>query len=363
MFGFLKKLFKRFKRKKIVRKVLEEGEIANLPKEVELGRGYDKGQIAKRDVQIAKLKEQMKAPEVNISEKLYKQQQALFWNQFQRAFSLRRFFYYNMFKRKKFKVLSHNFKKDFGLFHDLIILKDGRWALVVDNGGEIKPLFTAPTMKEMFRNFGGLSDLAGRGVFVVNLDEKGRYVPNVLEQDVPRVMVDAKGKIALNRQSRKPFIEQLTDAQAEIDEQQNYIETAEDTIREQTGEINRQKLMGKFNKSRATSTEAELTENVKAVENIMKGYRDITKENIQLGLGKSIDHERAEMLENVRNDIIKKMEDTFTKTGVEVAESKYEDIADWVLNLVLPALGERRLMPEKVSVPEEKSKLERRYEK
>lgn len=324
------------KKKVLVGRILKDEEISQLPKEVEYERGYKEGQITALEEDVKELKRGLSPKDLNLAEYLTKQREHLYLNQFKNSLSLKSVFAVAglpQFKKKGIKVLSFNMKKNFGELDDILIRPDGRISVVTKNGKRKSPLITGHDVHKIFTNFRGLLNSANEGIVQVNLDEKQNYVPNVYDEEIPELVQDGNGRIHIARVNTESFMKQLIDKEGHINELYGMLSAYEREIHKLTSNKNLFKVIAKFNEGRATTSEAELAKAISGISEINKNFTDLSKENAVKGHSEWIANKKIGTLEEIQENIIKKMNEVFGKPETDIAREQYKRIAEDILDL------------------------------
>lgn len=320
------------KKKVLVGKILKDEDISQLDKEIEYERGYKEGQISALEEEVKELKSVVTPKNLNVAEYLQKQRKSMYYKQFQNSLSMKRMFGMALGK-KPIKVLSFNSKKDFGVFNDILIRPDGRFAIVVDNGKKKEPVMVGKDVKHLFTNYGGLSNTIGLGYVNINLDEEGRFAENVLETEVPEIVIDANGSLNIGQVNKDGFMKQLIDKEEHINELYNLLSMYEKEIQKLTSNKHLMKVVARYNQGRATTAETEFAKAFSDVMEIHKNFKDVTKDLTIKGYEQHMAQQKINKLEDMQEAIIEKMSQYLGKPETDIAREQYMNMADDVLSI------------------------------
>lgn len=328
---FVRRILK-IKKKVLVDKILSETEIESLDKEIEYERGYKEAQLAMKDLEIEQLKKKLKPDsDLDIKKFLDKQQKSAYNSQFTNALSVKKFFTLN--SRKAHKLLSYDAQRRFGDFEDMLITTDGRIALTVKTKNSKEILIVGKTIKDIFCEFKGLSNVAPLGFLKVNLDSKRNYVENVLDREIPEVVIDGNGKVHISQINTKSFMEQLIEKEGTINELVQYISTIESALQNVSGSHNLAKIQSKYNKERAEVAETETLSMFKGVKEIIRSYNNMVKEITSKAVAQGISEDEIAQLEEIKDETLQKLRDKEGKEAVDIVEESYRRISDFLATL------------------------------
>lgn len=312
-------------------------------KALEQQRGYAKGEEASQTVK-AKQYENLVARKktVNISKAANEKSKEIGNRAFKGGFSFQKLFLTTTKSKKKdIKVYSYNMKRYFGIFHDFGILNDGRVVLYIKTNNQVVPLLTGRTVKDLFRNFSGLTHSAAKGLFLVNLDEDGNFVENIEEHDVPDVIVDAKGNISITRLDEEAFIRRLGEKERLVNKLVESHRALEKVIAMQSTQGTIKDLGEELATNRANTLDAKLRKQLQSISGIIKSYDELQKESILSASSQKIAEERLDNLEAVRDKLFAKVEKWFPQEDKEIAKDEIKETVEWLMSEL------KRLNPDK----------------
>ena len=324
--------------KLLITKITSPEEIRNYPKVWERTKQNLMGQLTAEKLKNKQLIDQKKKAKPKVADILAKQQRAIELAPYVGGFSWKKMFTL-LNQGKKFKVVSYNFIKNFGYLNDVATLRDGRWALFVENeipGGFkvkpkkiIKPILTGATTKDLFTNFRGLINSVNNGYFIVNLDENGRPFENKLEKDVPRIIADANGKHHISQNNYAPFIEQLMEIDDVITDQDAIIRTYEETLNEMHLNKNIEQTQTRYHKNRADTSEKEMVGAIDEANQMNNRFRDLEKNHAISENEREIDQKRNKHMENTIDAVLLKLSSNLSKTEFQKVKGMFMDIISW----------------------------------
>lgn len=322
------------KKKVLIGKVLKDEDISHLDKEVEYERGYKEGMITALEEDVKDLQKSVTPKDLNVAEYLTKQRKSMYYNGFKNSLSMKKMFGFALGKKKGIKVMSYNSKKMFGDFDDILVRQDGRFAIVVSNGnGKKEPVMVGKDIKHIFTNYSGLSNTVPLGILNLNLDEEGRYVENVLEKEIPEIVMDAHGAFHIAEVNREGFMKQLIDKESQISELYNMLSMYEKEIHKLTSNKHLMRIISKFNESRASTAEVELAKAVTGVMEINKNFSDVTKDLALKGYSQHLSEGKIGKLEVMQEAVITKMEEILGKDATDVAREQYIKMANDIIDI------------------------------
>ena len=289
------------KKKVLVGKVMKGEDIDQLSKDLEYERGYKEGQIGaleeeKKDLQMS-LGKVTADNDIKIAEYLQKQKKSMYYKQFQNSLSMKKMFAGISYLKKPIKVTSYNSKRMFGELDDILIRPDGRFVIVARNGHGKEPIMVGPTVRELFRNYEGLSNNIALGFLQFNLDEDRRFVRNEEDAEVPEVVIDGQGKINISRVNKEKYLKQLIDKESDINELYGVIGMYEEEIQKLTSNKHLLKLISKHNEHRASIAETELVKSLKSINEVHSAYSELTKELAQNGNNEFLNEKKILQME------------------------------------------------------------------
>jgi len=330
-FKNVKEKIKRFFRRLIKLQVvtITQRDLGSINKAIEKDRGFARGELLREKALRQKLEQLIKKQrEINVNKQLYEQARKLFTRQYQGSLSWRRLI--NIAKRKKIYVTSYNFKRVFGRFYDILTLKDGRIAITtITKKGKIRPVITGRSMKDMLKYYGGLVYSAGMGFLVVNLDEHGRYVPNLEASEVPNVVIDSNGKINYLDYNTDEFITLLAEKQATISELISQMESLQQALYLENLKRRISEMKYNLERGKLTSILGGLSQSLQETKDIMTHFRQISEEASANEHARKILESEVKALEEKRDEILKKQAEKFPKTAIEVAKDEFKENVEW----------------------------------
>lgn len=360
-------LFVRFKKTKEY--VMTEEDVERLSEAIEKDRAMKEAKIALLERKIRKEEEKEKAEEDKnlINKSLQKKRKAIIRKQRMSPFDWGRFFkIYNKSKKKwKFRVLSYDLKRDFGYFDTLVTLKNGLIGLsVIDREKKRNIIISGRTIKDILYNFKGLGDMAEKGVFMVNLNENGEFVNNILEEEIPELIVDKEGKYIHSKVRTQPLMDIVIEKDKKIIEQQEDIDTREETIGKLISERSMATLTEELNRKRAETSDTNFINTLRDTKQFITRWDEITKELVKSGTSQGISEDKAVAFENTKNEMLKKIEEEMTKTSNQRAIDAYNEIAKKLVRLSWRVPTKEKETEEKEMIEprvEEEKPLQKRY--
>ena len=319
------------KKKVLVGKVMKDEEISKLDKEIEYERGYKEGQISALEEDVKELKKSLTPKDLNLAEYLSKQRKSLYYKQFQNSLSLKRMYGFTL--KKGIKVTSYNSKKNFGEFDDILIRPDGRFALVVRNGKRKEPIMVGKDVKHIFTNYGGLLNMVNSGIMQINLDENGKYAENILEKEIPEVIIDSTGAYHITEINREGYMKQLIEKEEQIQELYGLLSAYEKEIQKVTGNKRLLKVISQFNESRAITAETEMAKAFNSVSEVNKNFSEVAKELAIKGYSQHINEQKIDSLEGMKDAVISKMNEYLGKADVDIAREDWIKMANDIIDI------------------------------
>lgn len=373
----VKKIGKKLKKKEeeIVEKELGEHDIVNLPKEIELERGHKEGKITALEEEKEALEEEM-SPSIErqeIARFLNLQKQQLQWREFGGALSLLKLFFFiingkDMTKleykeiKGKINLLSHNKEKVFGLLHDIVIRRDGKLSIFGKIGDISRPLSTGENVSHLFWDYEGLSNSAMLRSFELALDGNGNFAENWGAKQIPQIIVDSKGEYHISKFSEKKFMKQLIEKQIFINELFSMLEMAHDTLSKVGYEMNLTQLISKLNRNRRQTAEALVGSELKQTNEIIQNWRDMSGELAVKSQQDDIKQKKLENMENVRDEILGKLQEVLGSSPVEIAIDSFEETANFLNKFLKGKEFIERKEGEKIEEDEKKTRLTKKFD-
>lgn len=355
------------KKKVLVGKIMKGDEIDQLSKDLEYERGYKEGQIGaleeeKKDLQMS-LGKVTADKDIDIAKYLQKQQKSMYYNQFNNSLSMKKMFAGISYLKKPIKVTSYNSKKLFGELDDILIRPDGRFAVVSKNGKGKEPIMVGPTVRELFRNYEGLSNNVALGFLQLNLDENKKFVRNEEDADVPEVVIDGTGKINISRINKEKYLKQIIDKESQINELYGIVGMYEEELQKLTSNKHLLKLISKHNESRASIAETELVNSIKSINEVHASYSELTKELAQKGNQEYLNERKINQMDNIHDKIISKMDEVLGKAETEVAREQYIKIANDIIDLTQGTKINIQTQPQKQQPEADSGRLTAKFQK
>ncbi len=357
--------FLKFKEKKKAKPEEEEippEEIEDIDKKLLKDKLRLEGEKAALKVEKEILEKELDdSKKINMAKVLSEQEEKLRFQDYVGAFSLRRFFQDvekidKINKRKPIRVLTYNSSKELGIFKDIIILKDGRFCLIVKPNN---PLLSAKNIKDLFRNYKGLSYIASRGFLQVNLDKEGKYVENALEREVPDIIIDANGKRSFKTKiSEDTFTNKLAEKDEEINALMTDLETMEKAYIDERREKEKAKQQKRVNQTRADTAETELSKSLTKMNKIHMNMKDLVEENEEFASKVRLLENKLEDYEDRFGEISKKFAEYLGSDSTQISTKELKKTIKWLMK-------EKIIKPEKIIVetkPEEKKPEEKKLE-
>lgn len=339
--GIVKKILKKLKKgeePKEKQEVMSDSDIEKLPEKIVKERAEMKGQLTALKQKIESVQEGL-APDVErkeIAKFLKKQKQQLAWREFKGAISLKELFNY-ISKGGNIGLLSYNQKKSFGILNDIAIRPDGRFAILAKNPkgkGSPKPVVVGINVQDLFWDYEGLSNSASMNFFLLSVNERGDYVHNILQREVPRIMIDVNGRYHITEHSQEKYIAQLIEKEAQINELTSLLEAAHEALSRHGFDLNLTKLMAKLNRERRQTAETILASDYKKTTEIMKSFRELGGELAIRSQTEWINKAKINNLEELKKEIMDKLMVVESSTPVDTAQERMEMIADFIINLI-----------------------------
>ena len=319
-------------------------------KALEQQRGYSKGEEAAQTVRANQLEKLLKRKEtVNISKLTSERATQISKQQFRGGFSLSRFILaLHNGQKKRIWVCSYNMEKRFGEFVDVGIMRDGRLAVLIKTRDKkTVPIITGRSIKDLFRNYAGLGNEVRGGVIRVNLSPEGNFVENVEEHDVPDVVLDGNGNIAVSRLDEDSFIRKLAAKERTIQGLVESHKSLEKVIAHQAEQGQIVELGAELALTRGDSALASLTKQTEQVKGVVSSYATLEKENVMSASSQKLAEEKLEALEMSREKLFAKGKKWFSSDEREAAEEALRSQFEWITENV----AKLRPEPEKKPAP------------
>lgn len=308
-------------------------EIKDINEDVDKDRGYYESKYIQEKKKNEEEKEK-KARKVNMGKKLTQEQEQMRKEIYENSTSLKKLM--NYIDKNKVICRSQDWKKNYGKLEDMLVLDDGRLAVVTERGGKVEPKITGQTMKDIFRNYKQLRTGVANGVVLLNLDEDGRFVENIMSREVPDMIIDNKGNIVTTKAHTKELQEHVAELKSQINELRGRWRTAEEAF---VGENQDRKTLTEvknLHKSRAEMAEGEYQQGLKKVEDILKEDRERVRVMEKIVNMKNIEEDMRDVLYGHRKEIQKKFGKLAEKSKEDLARDDFEDMAEWFKDQIMP---------------------------
>ena len=245
-------------------------------------------------------------------------------------------------KKIKIKVLSFDMKRSFGNFDTLVSDTKGMLNLFIkeidNNGkeGKRRRLITGSKLSNIFRFPDGLTQMASKGIFIVNLNENSEYVDDPLSTEIPDLIIDKNGKFDFSKRDTEPFIDRYIKVQSELSDAHSRIETLEKTLAEKIRKENLVKHQLNVAKARADTSESELSVNIKKMTELHSSYAEIIERTRSTAQQLDMSKEEVKVYGNILEKVMGKLEEAKSSTRLESARDLIEDTME-IISTFTPA--------------------------
>lgn len=327
-----KNLLNSFKTKYITREIrttpVNPDEVRDQKDAFEKDRARNLALLAKERVKNARLTEQLKQyrepngdedPAIQLNEQLQQMEN----KQFEGSLNLAHLFKY-LISKKKLKIKSCDDAKIFGTMVNLVMLSDGRLALIYadDNGNYNYKV--GRNLRQIFKNVTGLVNQARMGYLMVNWNKDDKYVEDIMTREVPNVIMN-NGKLEFSRFNTKMFGELLAEKEERISQQYDDLALYESYLTERLSDEQQQEVESESNKKRAQIAETTNKTFVHDIFNVLKEFAGVVKENVTLSQDQQIANESLETQEKATKKLLAEKEESATKSSVEIAKQQIKD--------------------------------------
>lgn len=229
-------------------------------------------------------------------------------------------------KKLKIRVVSFDMDREFGLFDRLITDSRGMINMFVkEKDGSIRRVISGAKFSSIFRFPYGISKMASRGIFIINLNKEGEHVSDPLHAEIPDLVEDANGKYDLSQVDSEPFIDRYVKVQSELADAHSRIETLEKTMAEKIRKENMVRHQLNVAKSRADTSESELSSNIQKITEINQSYSSAVGRIANLSQQLDIMTKQNERYEDGMEQVMDKLIEVKKKTGMEEAKDIIEE--------------------------------------
>ena len=231
-----------------------------------------------------------------------------------------------MNKKLKIRVVSFDMNREFGLFDRLITDSRGMINMFVkEKDGSIRRIISGAKFSSIFRFPYGISKMASRGIFIINLNKEGEHVSDPLHAEIPDLVEDANGKYDLSQVDSEPFIDRYVKVQSELADAHSRIETLEKTMAEKIRKENLIRHQLNVAKARADTSESELSSNIQKITEMNHSYSSAVGRISSLSQQLDIMTKQNDRYEEGMEKITGKLLEMKEKTGMEHAKDLMED--------------------------------------
>ena len=332
------------KKKIIVDRIIKESEVQTIDKELLKERAYKDMQLALKDKEIQELKEKFKPDkDIDVKQFLSKQQKSLYIKKFSNSLSLKK-----LLNGGNVSTLSYDLKRKFGELDDIIIMTDGRVAIISKREDKKFVTTMGRSVKDIFWNFKGLRNSAVNNFLTLCLDHEGSFVKNIFDEEIPEVAIDLKGNMHITQVNMKSYMEQLIEKESKIGELINYISVIEDALGREIGDNNLKKIMHDYATKRAETAESETLGLFEKQKDIMAAYYQMTEELNKKGVAIHLGEDLNDKLETIKSELLEKLESKEGKETKEVVEESFRKTLNFLTGVMarVPKLAEREEKPE-----------------
>ena len=222
-------------------------------------------------------------------------------------------------KKKKIYFTSFNSEKELGEVEDFVIMPDGAFGCVSDK----KVIWASKDLNHVFYWVAGLNNFAKNRIIPLSVNSEGKYQPNIVSEEVSRLVKTSDGKFKITKFDKKPLYEELADKEEDISELFQELESSENTITEQQKEIHEKNRESMLHKNRADKIQSELSMALNKVAEIEMASGQIIRQNMTLMNLKEINENLINVMEKVVEKWSGKIEEKF---GKDIREAEWEEL-------------------------------------
>lgn len=189
-----------------------------------------------------------------------------------------------------------------------------------------KIIWAGKTLKQIFYWPSGLNNYIKRGIIPLCVDDKGRYVPNLMHEELPQYVRLKNGKYKINRVNTVELEKLVAESQEEMSDLYKELESTEELVSELQKEVNDKTRETNVHKNRADKIETELSLALEKVAQLDKAVGIITRQNSDLTQVKEINEKTISAYEESFETLLEKIEDEAGKTVRDKVQEEFQNL-------------------------------------
>jgi len=277
-------------------------------------------------------KKYLKKEEINVNEVLSKRELELMSKEYLGAFSFRKLFSYILRRNKKILVTSFDGGEVFGTFEDFLILKDGRFAIKLEE--EERPILSGKDTKSIFYMYQGITNTLKRGFIPLCLSRDGGYVENIIAKEVPDI-IEVRGKRIILEDNDQELYKIIEDKNRLISRLMNKLEIISLQLHKEYEKNRDLKRKLKSAIIRAETAEGLAEKMNVEYQQLRIQIDQLIRENATLEHSKKIVEDYVRQLWKSKDDWMEKVKSIFPKDVAEREMDKFKQLFDYQMKQII----------------------------
>jgi hypothetical protein len=267
---------------------------------------------------------------------------------FKKFFSI---YFNNKNLRNNLSVRSKDMKKDFGLFDDFRIYKDGIFGITVrgDKKGESRIISMGSTINSVLYEPSSIAEQLRRGIILIPYDEEHNFIPNIENEKIPEIYFDDKlSKYRESEEVQVSFREAVIQREEIIRELREKLELAESTFYQTKRENDTLKRSNEILNQQVHVYTAEASQAMQLSLQYGNAIGDLNRSHATLLQMSALNDEMMKRLQNVVTQLQQKSEEIQVTTHFQRAINEVKNLMEWAKNQVPETIiNEIKQEPEK----------------
>ena len=234
-------------------------------------------------------------------------------------------------------------KEIVGNAKDILFYPDGN--IGVSDGKKV--IWASKNLEDVFYWVSGLNNYIKKGIIPLCVDKNRKYVPNLMEQEIPEWVRLSNDKFKVNRFNKKKVFELVQEKDDQIQELSKEIESTEETVVEQQKEIHDKERETSLHMARADKANSELSIALDTIGEINKAQGVIVRENLALNNLKEVYENTVDRMERLVEKWSSKVE---KEGGSSTRDKAWEDLKE-IVTFAKNNLGNQVIMPPEKEEP------------
>jgi len=235
-----------------------------------------------------------------------------------------------LFKKKiynKMELTDRNDKVIFGKFGDFVYIPNIGFGIVERNSNKI--VSYGPTLDHVIYKPDGLGNQLRRGRILLPVDENFQHLPDIEKVSIPECMRDEEGGIVWAKVAEKPLLEMVQDKEEEISEFQIYIEKLEKDKIKLVSENRDLRRALSLVQNTSENSQSQLSQAMDKSIQFEQKIGGLQMRVIKMQEVQNINDKLIDALENINDNLLRKVEDELSETAKRKARDELQNIISW----------------------------------